>query len=197
MTLANLTTIETCDSKSGCLNVIIETPKGSRNKFEYNPDEGLFELSKVLPKGLSFPYDFGFLPSTKGGDGDPLDVLVLMDEPTFTGCKVRCRLVGVIEGEQTNRQGKTVRNDRLIAVAEECQYDKGMRSVKQLSDNFLEELEHFFASYHCVDGEVFKALACHGPKKAEKLVREATKRFRKVEKNQGPHKGNGRVNMKK
>ena len=135
MTLTDLAHLETWDSKSGCLNVIIETPKGSRNKFEYKPEGGLFELSKVLPKGLSFPYDFGFVPSTKGEDGDLLDVLVLMDEPAFTGCKVRCRLIGVIEAEQTNKHGETVRNDRLIAVADRCENDKGTRSVKQLPNN--------------------------------------------------------------
>ena len=65
------------------LRVVIETPKGSRNKFAFNPDERIFELKKVLPAGMAFPYDFGFVPSTKADDGDPVDVLVLMDEPAF------------------------------------------------------------------------------------------------------------------
>jgi inorganic pyrophosphatase len=63
--------------------VVVETPKGSRNKYAFDPDNRVFELKKVLPAGMALPYDFGFLPSTKGGDGDPLDVLVLMDEPAF------------------------------------------------------------------------------------------------------------------
>src|SRR5919199_1807176 len=98
------------------LNVIIETPKGSRNKFDYDEELGLFKLGGVLPAGASFPFDFGFLPATRGGDGDPLDVLVLMDEPAFAGCLVTVRLLGVIEAEQTEGDA-TTRNDRLIAVA--------------------------------------------------------------------------------
>jgi inorganic pyrophosphatase len=84
---------------SDLLVVVIETPKGSRNKYAYDPDEHIFELKRVLPAGMAFPYDFGFVPSTLGGDGDPLDVLVLMDEPAFPGCKLKCRVIGVIEEE--------------------------------------------------------------------------------------------------
>src|SRR5215210_6607135 len=101
--------------ESDDLNVIIETPKGSRNKFDFDEELGLFKLGGVLPAGAVFPFDFGFVPATRGGDGDPLDVLVLMDEPAFVGCLVPARLIGVIEAEQTE-EGKTTRNDRLIAV---------------------------------------------------------------------------------
>ncbi len=97
MGCANLARLETWDPKSGALNVVIETSKGSRNKLKYNPEQGLFELSKVLPAGAVFPYDFGFIPSTLGDDGDPLDVLLLLDEPVPAGCKIPARLVGVIE----------------------------------------------------------------------------------------------------
>src|ERR1700710_72571 len=90
--------------------VIIETPKGSRNKYAYDVKEHIFELKKVLPAGMAFPYDFGFVPSTRGGDGDPLDVLVLMDEPAFAGCLVAARLVGVITAPQTERDGTDVEN---------------------------------------------------------------------------------------
>src|SRR5919202_2577365 len=108
--------LEPFDAASGEVNVIIETPKGSRNKFKYDEQRGLFKLSGVLPAGAVFPFDFGFVPSTRGEDGDPLDVLVLMDEPAFAGCLVPSRLIGVIEAEQTE-EGTTERNDRLIAVA--------------------------------------------------------------------------------
>src|SRR5918912_4248095 len=93
----------------GELNVIIETPKGSRNKFDYDEETGLFKIGGVLPAGASFPFDFGFVPSTVGGDGDPLDVLVLMDDPAFPGCLVAARLIGVIQAEQTEKDGKTER----------------------------------------------------------------------------------------
>jgi Inorganic pyrophosphatase len=85
------------------LRVVIETPKGSRNEFAFNPDERIFELKKVLPAGMTFPYDFRFAPSTKADDGDPVDVLVLMDEPAFPGCVLSCVPIGVIEGEQEKK----------------------------------------------------------------------------------------------
>src|SRR4051794_16686563 len=128
MTLTDLTKLSAWDADEGGVNVVIETPKGSRNKFAYDPASRLFELKKVLPRGIAFPFDFGFIPSTLAEDGDPLDVLVLMDEPAFPGCKVRCRLVGVIEAEQTEKGKKTLRNDRLIAVAGECHEDRHVRA---------------------------------------------------------------------
>src|SRR5437762_12387773 len=96
--------------------VIIETPKGRRSKFSYDPKFNLFALGGLLPEGLAFPYDFGFIPSTLGDDGDPLDVLVLMDEPTHVGCLVEVRLIGVMEAVQA-KNGKRTRNDRLIGIA--------------------------------------------------------------------------------
>src|ERR1700747_605593 len=88
----------TFDEKTGELRVVIETPKGSRNKYDYDPDSDCLELATVLPEGMSFPYDFGFVPSTLGEDGDPLDILVLMDAPVVPGCVIRARLVGPLEG---------------------------------------------------------------------------------------------------
>jgi inorganic pyrophosphatase len=98
------------------LTVIIETPKRSQNKYAYEPRLGTFVLEGGLPAGASFPFDSGFVPSTIGEDGYPLDVLVLMDAAAFTGGIVTSRLIGVIEAEQTEN-GETFRNDRLIAVA--------------------------------------------------------------------------------
>nr|MDQ3622507.1 inorganic diphosphatase [Verrucomicrobiota bacterium] len=94
------------------VNAIVDTPRGSQNKFKYDEESGLFMLGGAMPAGVVFPFEFGFIPSTAGGDGDPLDLLILMDAPTFVGCLVRARLIGVIEAEQTEN-GKTLRNDRL------------------------------------------------------------------------------------
>jgi len=87
----NAVTLPPFDDESGTLNAVVETIAGSRNKFAYDEKLGLFRLKGVLPAGASFPFDFGFVPSTKGEDGDPLDVLVLMDEPAFAGCLVPLR----------------------------------------------------------------------------------------------------------
>lgn len=113
--LANPVRLQPFDG-DGLIVVIIETPKGSRNKYAFEPEERVFTLKTVLPPGMSFPYDFGFVPSTKGGDGDPLDVLVLMDEPAFPGCKLTCRVIGIIEGQQGEAK-QLERNDRVVAVA--------------------------------------------------------------------------------
>ena len=89
---------------NGKIQVIIETPKGSRNKYAFDPELRIFSLKKVLPAGMAFPYDFGFVPSTKAEDGDPTDVLVLMDEPAFPGCLLKCRIIGIIEGQQGKKK---------------------------------------------------------------------------------------------
>jgi inorganic pyrophosphatase len=105
--LADPTRLKPLDGDDDDLfQVIIETPKGSRNKYAFDPEQKIFKLKTVLPSGMAFPYDFGFLPSTRGDDGDPLDVLVLMDEPAFPGCLLKCRLIGVIEGEQKGKKKK-------------------------------------------------------------------------------------------
>ena len=161
------------------LNVIIETPKGSRNKYNYDEKLRLFRLGGVLPSGASFPFDFGFMPSTLGGDGDPLDVLVLMDEPAFTGCLVRVRLVGVVEAEQTERDGETTRNDRLIGVAADSRLLGRVRTLESLGPDLLEEIEHFFVSYNRIKGKKFKPLGRFGPRRALGLVEEGMGRFRR------------------
>jgi inorganic pyrophosphatase len=157
------------DAETGALNVIIETPKGSRNKFKYDEKLGLFKLSGVLPAGAVFPFDFGYIPATLGGDGDPLDVLVLMDEPAFAGCLVPARLIGVIEAEQTE-DGKTERNDRLIAVATDSHDHHEIESLDQISPNLVQEIEHFFVSYNTIKGKQFAPRGRFGPERAQKLV---------------------------
>src|SRR5688572_32148113 len=87
----------------GTVRAVVETPRGSRNKYAYDPKIATITLSKVMPEGHVFPFDFGFLPRTKGEDGDPIDVLVLMDEPVVPGCVVECRLIGVFQINQTER----------------------------------------------------------------------------------------------
>jgi inorganic pyrophosphatase len=188
MSGTNFINLSAFDDEGEELNVIIETPKGSRNKFNYDDELQLFKLGGVLPSGAVFPFDFGFVPSTLGGDGDPLDVLVLMDEPAFTGCLVRVRLVAVIEAEQTERDGETTRNDRLIGIAAESRLHKKVRSLAGLNENLLEEIEHFFVSYNEIKGKVFKPLGRFGPVRARKLAEEGMKQFKKSKKKRPPSK---------
>ncbi len=83
--------------------VVIETPRGSRNKYKLDEKSGRFKLSKIMPEGMVFPFDFGFFPGTRAEDGDPLDVLVLCEEPTFPGCQIDCRLAGVLLARQVDK----------------------------------------------------------------------------------------------
>ena len=179
LSFVSLTNLDAYANDSSELHVIIETPKGSRNKFDYDEKHHLFKLGGVLPAGAVFPFDFGFIPSTLGGDGDPLDVLLLMDEPAFPGCLVPSRLVAVIEAEQTERDGETTRNDRLIAVAADSHTHKQVRSLADINTNLLDEIEHFFISYNEVKGKTFKPLGRFGPIKAARLIEEGAERFRR------------------
>src|ERR1700677_3663108 len=111
--MADLTNLSNgLDAKKGICRAIIETPKGSRNKFDYDPESNLFILAGLLPEGMMFPFDFGFIPSTQGDDGDPLDIMVLMDAPAHTGCLIDVRIIGIIDAEQT-QEGKTEKNSRI------------------------------------------------------------------------------------
>jgi len=102
--MKRMITLAAFDKESGHLNAIVDTPKGSRNKFKYDEQLGLFKLGGTLPVGNVFPFDFGYIPSTRGDDDDALDILLLMDEPAFTGCLVPAKLIGVVEAEQTEEQ---------------------------------------------------------------------------------------------
>jgi inorganic pyrophosphatase len=177
----NFISIEAYDAESKTLNVIIDTPKGSRNKFKYDEKLGLFKLGGVLPLGAFFPYDFGYIPSTLGGDGDPLDVLILMDEPAFVGCLVPAKLIGVIEAEQTEDR-KTERNDRLIAVAADSRNHVDLKSIKDLNKNLVHEVEHLFISYNQSKGKIFKPLGRFGPSRAERIVAEGRRAFKESRK---------------
>lgn len=174
--IRRLSDLPAVDRKSGDVNAIIETPKRSHAKFEYDPKLELFKLGGVLPEGTSFPFNFGFIPSTLGEDGDPLDVLVLMEEAAFTGCLVPIRLVGVIEAEQTDEDGATMRNDRIIAVAAHSREHADVETLKTLAPHAIEEIEHFFVSYNQVRGKQFKPLGRHGAKRAHKLLEQAQRR---------------------
>jgi inorganic pyrophosphatase len=155
------------------LHVIIETPKGSRNKFKFDPDRGLFELGSVLPAGAVFPFDFGFVPGTKGDDGDPVDVLELMDEPASPGCLNCARLIGVIEADQVERDGTQVENHRLIAVATNSWAHHDVTSIEDVGDRVIEEVEHFFVSYNAAKYKTFTPRSRGGAKRARRIVEEA------------------------
>lgn len=177
-----LSDLQPIDRDTECINVVVETARDSRTKLAYDPRSSAFVVRQVLPQGMSFPFDFGFIPSTRGGDGDPLDVLVLMDEPVPPGTIVPSRLIGVIEAKQTEKDGKTETNDRLIAVAAAHEL---LSRVKQLSDlpaSVTDQIEHFFISYNEQHGKRFEPTGRHGAKRAEALLENGRRAYRRSKK---------------
>jgi inorganic pyrophosphatase len=171
--------LPTYHPETGELLAVIETPKGSRNKLKLDEDLGCFLLAKALPAGAMFPFDFGFIPQTAGEDGDPVDVLVLMDDPVPLGCVVEIRLLGAIEADQTERDGKTERNDRLIAVAVKSNRHADIKALTDLAAPLLQEIEHFFISYNMARGTRFEVRGRSGPQRAQTLLKEGVARHRR------------------
>lgn len=172
--LSDPTQLEPMNKKDDSLQVIIETPKGSRNKYAFDPKQEIFSLTKVLPAGMAFPYDFGFLPRTIAPDGDPIDVLLLMDEPAFPGCAIKARLIGIIEGEQVDGK-KATRNDRLVAIAQANHIYANIKKLNDLPKHFLRELQDFFVDYHKLEDKQYRLLGCKGKEAAMTLIRKAQK----------------------
>lgn len=180
--MGDLTTLpHQLDAKKCVCRAIIETPKGCRNKFDYDPASNLFKLGGLLPEGMMFPFDFGFIPSTLGDDGDPLDIMVLMDAPAHVGCLIDVRIIGIIEAKQT-QDGKTEHNDRLLGVAVHSYDHEGLETIDDVSKTLLSQVEEFFVSYNKQRGKRFRITGTDGPKKAIKFLKaglEAHKRAAK------------------
>jgi inorganic pyrophosphatase len=165
------------DTKTPGCRAIIETPKGCRNKFDYDPETNLFKLAGLLPEGMMFPFDFGFIPSTLGEDGDPLDIMVLMDAPAQVGCLIEVRIVGIIEARQTEK-GKTERNDRLLGVALHTYDHQSIHSIHDVSKTLLSQVEEFFVSYNRQRGKRFEITGTGGPGKAIRFIKAGMKAHR-------------------
>ena len=155
------------------LDIVVETPSGSHNKLKFDAKHGAFRLSRVLPAGMAFPFDFGYLPGTIGEDGDPLDVLLLLDASVPPGCIVETRLIGVLEVEQREKDGAEVRNDRLIGVAMVSTTHRRLRALGDVDPALLEEIEAFFDQYNRLDGKAFRVLHRRGAGAALSLARRA------------------------
>ena len=163
----------------GDIHVVIDTPRGSRNKLKWDEKLGVLKLSHILTAGAVFPHDFGFIPGTRGADGDPLDVLVLTEEPLVPLCLVEARLIGVIEAEQT-QEGKTLRNDRMIAVVTKSTFYGSIRTLADLPAGFIDQLEQFFINYNLMRGRLFKPIARRGPADALAMIRRSAAKARKA-----------------
>jgi inorganic pyrophosphatase len=139
------------------MDVIIESPKGSHEKYKYDANHRLFRLHKVLPGGFAFPFDFGFIPGTMGEDGDPLDVLALSEFTGFPGCVMDCRLIGCIQVQQGIGK-KMIRNDRFLVVPEQSKVFENAISIEDIPSTLIMEIETFFTSYIQAEGKEIKLL---------------------------------------
>jgi inorganic pyrophosphatase len=173
-----LSCLPALDPETGDVTAVIETPKGSPNKYDFDSSCAAFRLANVLPEGSSFPYDFGFIPSTVGEDGDPLDVLVFMGASVPVGCVLTVRLIGVIEAKQRKKGEDWIRNDRLLAVANHAHTHAHVKDLDDLRPRLLDEIEAFFRNYNDLSGKEFKPIDRSGPKKARRLLDEGADAFR-------------------
>jgi len=152
------------------ITAMVECPKGYSQKFDYDPETQRIRLSKMLPAGLVFPFDFGMIPGTKGDDGDPLDIIVVSENATFPGCLVDCRIIGALKARQTERNSETAENDRFIGIPEVSLLFSGVTGLEQLPQAVLNQLEAFFKNYNEQAGKQFEVTARLGAAEAAKLL---------------------------
>lgn len=135
--------------KPGLINVLIEIPAGSKNKYEYDKDLQAFALDRVLYSSVQYPYDYGFVPNTLADDGDPLDGMVLMDQPTFPGCVIAARPIGMllmIDGGDAD--------EKILCVPDKDPRYAGIKSIKDLAPHRLDEIAEFFKTYKNLEKKV-------------------------------------------
>ena len=156
------------------ITIIIESPKGSDHKYDFEPGLNRFKLKKILPAGMVFPFDFGFIPDTKGEDGDPLDVIVISEISCFPGCSMDCRIIGAIKAEQTERDGSTMRNDRYFAVPEVSHLFKKINSTNDLPEEIINEIESFFKNYNEQSGKKFAIIERVNSPEAYQMIKSNT-----------------------
>lgn len=170
--MADLATLDPqLDEDHLTCRAIVECPKGARAKYAFDPQTGAFALKRLLPDGMSFPLDFGFVPGTQAADEDPFDIMLLNDEPTAMGALVEARLIAIIEGEQAEK-GETFRNDRLLAVACVSHLFKDVAGPDDLDEAVLHNLTQFWVNYDALRGVTFKVLAVKGPKAAMAALKQ-------------------------
>jgi len=153
-------------ANDGHVHVVVEIPMGGRNKYEYNPELGVLALDRTLYSAMHYPTDYGFVPGTRGPDGDPIDAMVMVDQPTFPGCLIRVRLLGVITIEHTD--GKL--EPKLLAVPVAEPRFAGYHTIQDLPPHLLKEIEHFFAVFKDLEGSDIKSRGWEGPERAHAVL---------------------------
>jgi len=166
------------DRKEHVVHAIVETPKGSPFKFALEPDLGIIAYSEMMPQGYVWPFDYGFIPQTVGGDGDPLDVVVLFERPTFSGCLVKARVLGAIRLTKNGEE-----NDRVVAAPQRApgvtMWTDGFDTLADVPSEARADLERFLLGYSATQGNVVEITAAVEADEAMKLINRAHKAFGK------------------
>jgi inorganic pyrophosphatase len=157
------------------INAIVETPKGSEVKYTYEPSSGFFLLKKVLPAGMVFPHDFGFIPETKGEDGDPLDIVIISEFKNHVGCKIECRLIGSLQAMQSSESGKKdkIRNDRFLGIPIQSVIFENVKTMRDLPEKFLTELKAFFIQYNKMEKKIFEIETISNAQKSLGIIKKS------------------------
>ena len=156
----------------GVVNAVIEIAKGRRSKFELDKTTGLFKLDRYLFSSSHYPGDYGFVPQTLAEDGDALDVLVMVNEPTFTGCLIESRVVGMFRMHDRN-----VNDYKILAVPDRDPLYQDYRALQDVPTHFLREVEHFFATYKQLEGIHVDSQGWVGMEEALAEVHRSAERF--------------------
>ncbi|NUP09686.1 MAG: inorganic diphosphatase [Polyangiaceae bacterium] len=163
--------------RDGVVRCVVESPQGSTSKYKYEPEIEAFELSRPLPKGLTYPFDWGFIPSTLAADGDPVDVMIIHDAPSHPGLVVASKLIGVLEVLQQEGDDAPFRNDRVFAVPATSHREDEIGDVHDLPKRLRIELEAFFVAAAKLEDKKLQFLEWRGPAVAAQLVDDARKRL--------------------
>jgi inorganic pyrophosphatase len=156
-------------------HVVVESPRGSTVKLKWDPDLGAMSVSRPLNLGLAFPFDWGFVPSTEGPDGDPIDALVYWDVSSYPGVVIPCRAIGLVKVDQRDAGGEgRIRNDRIVAVPVEARREL-VTAPDDLPARIREELNQFFLAATALEGKDARVLGWAGPTEALALIRQSVK----------------------
>lgn len=161
---------------AGIIDVVVEIPRGGRNKYEWDERIGRFRLDRVLHSSVHYPTDYGFVPDTLASDGDTLDVLVIVYEPTFPGCVVAVRPIGTLDMRDEKGEDHKI----LSVPARDPRFDH-VHDIRDLGEHWLLEIETFFKTYKTLEGKMTKVLGWHGESVAWDVIRDAQQRFREAQ----------------
>ena len=154
------------------INVVVEIPQGSRNKYEYDKENNIFRLDRVLHSAIYYPGDYGFVPQTLAEDEDPLDVLILVVQPTFPGCLVTARPIGMlkmVDGGQVD--------DKVLAVPVGEPSYAGIHTISQIFPHTLRTIEHFFETYKHLEGKTTSTAGWEDAASARRTIQDSQERF--------------------